>query len=796
MLDQRRSDVNPGASVSNTLAKIKAIPWADTTHYYEQGNVIDGVRQKPPSFESRPQAHTRDVLEAHLLRKPFFNFIARISGLFKAKTVLDPACSTGLLLESVTAGGQFDVIHGVEDHPVPRVVSKHLLGDQARIFPLDPGSSALESALTPATERAAATAETILHSPPQEMLSHYDLIVSDPPLGYRLKTDIANLGTTRYDKATALTAWACDRLTETGAVLITVGPSFLFRDEKRLNKAITDRGCRVRAIIHLPHESISNHHHVKLDSYLVVIERGKTQDIFVGQYKQSPSHQEALLKNLERNKPDKNIRLGRLCARHDFHDYAAFLAQEKVRKLAKVAGWRGVAAEDVILAHWQSRRGNVTPRDTDAMPRDATSCYLTLHGEIKTTLDPNELSQSSNYVHLKFNPERVDPQFFVRWVSSPLGRATLDTVSSSLDRLLQTKFHLPPIDVQRKTVRVADQIQNARDELAEIETNLWSGSSPVTELDDKISSFSIDNTFEDWIESLPYPLAAILHRVHSHSSAVKGLDQVAKNNEDLFLFFEATTAFLAIVHLSAFGNSSDLWRDHGGNLMNLLRKHNHSLERATQGTWMIIHNHLSAVELKEKEPAKRDLYRTSSSDVLSMLADPELRTILEETNSLRNEKKGHRGASDEKSDRELREKLDSYVHRLRSVFRGTWKQYELLQGTGTSVTDKVGVKTWRVRKLAGSNPNFSEIDCVSHEELFQDELFMFDVQDQTALHIFPPLIKVEVSDADVDACYIYSSCSSAGISRFLSYDFARKSELKNSYPDVNQALALLNAVTS
>lgn len=710
-----------------------------------------------------------------LTPQPLAEFIARIAEHYKPSSILDPTCGSGLLLHAVATSVNAGVIHGIDIGTRFVERARSVLGNQAEIVCGD----ALE--------------------PQDGILDAYDLIVADPPLGMRVKRQqqVPSIGTKfAGEVGHALTVWAVNHLTERGVALIIVSPAFLWSNQaSRVHQSIADSGGYIRALIHLPGGSLN---FTGIDSYLAVLERGNQGKVFVGQYIDNPDHQMQLIANLKSRKSGPVPGLGRLCPLETFKGFETLESRERVSRLAKSAGWPGLPADDVIAAH--SILGRKESAQLDHGP---TSCYVRLLGRPLAVLDPAEFPASwsqrfGNVLHLHLAPDYADPRFMVHWInSSQIGNATISSVTRGgsnpridVPSLLESKFYLPSIEDQVRAIEGASDLTRIRATADELEAALWDGTGDIAKIVDEIAVINQQNRYEDWLETLPFPMASILWRHHADGGSSRERYKV------LLQFFEATAAFLATVHLSAFMVSDDLWNEHGSRLSRDLKNSGLSLDLATFGSWRYVAEYLSSVSGKLiKDPGKAELwqriYGTPNQRVLSMLCNPDLRSTLQHANMLRNSWDGHTGATGESQAHQYEVELDKLVHELRGIFGRTWLGYELIQPMYSRY--KRGIYHYTARRLMGTrSAPFVEIEVESKFPLENDSLYLFDKTNLTGMPLQPFVLVMPAPEKRANACFVFSRRESAG-ARFVSYHFEEESEIRDSFPGIDEALARIHA---
>ena len=207
-----------------------------------------------------------------------------------------------------------------------------------------------------ATKVASAIAgndSTIIHGDifagSSELLDHYDLIISDPPLNASIRDEKRSEGWAPFknlDLAANLMIWASSRLTESGHALFVVAPSFFYASKrKQVLKSLAENGCRIAAAIHIPGGTRSN---TSISTYIVLIERGLQEALFIGSLKPDATSQSFFVTNLVRRKPKGEAALGRLCPIDEFNGFERFVAKENLLRLVREFEWVSQDATQVF----------------------------------------------------------------------------------------------------------------------------------------------------------------------------------------------------------------------------------------------------------------------------------------------------------------------------------------------------------------------------------------------------------------------------------------------------------------
>ncbi len=705
----------------------------------------------------------------HQTPKLVVDFVAKVAKRTQPASVIDPVCGYGMLLAGAAEAAGAENIHGVEINAEAVAIASIVLGEQA----------------------------TLVHgdamAPHEGLLGEYDLIVADPPLGMRLQEEQAtaiDLKSRSMQFADGLLVWAASRLNPGGVALVVVTPNFFFSPKsKQVHEAIQNAGCRIGAAIHIPGGTRID---TSIATYLLLVEPGDQGDIFVGQLSPDPKHQNQLLANLMRRTPKGSTSLGRVSPLSDFMGYESIVAQENLARLARDCGWTEHAAEAVFRLSDAAREGK-----EEELNEDAASLYLKLVGKGRASTRIDELrtgksQQLSEVLHLKVDSEIADPTFMTHWFNeSRIGRLSLDALRGGLTiprirprDLARSKIYLPPISEQRLVVEGIAYLGKIRAETEELESALWSGTEPIEGLVEQIQSINQDDHYEDWLETLPFPLASILWKHYAITGPYKPRYEV------LLHFFEMTAAFLATIHISAMMKDDDVWKEHGKRLTEKLSDQGFSLDRATFGSWKLVTELFSSacramINNKKQENLWQRLYGTTDLKVMEMISDSKLLGVLQQANKVRNDW-AHSGAIDEDTAKSVHDQLVVLVNSLRGLFGRNWQRYELIQPDGGAY--RQGLHHITSKRVMGTrSAPFKERVYESRDPLEAGSLYLFDSVHQSGLELRPFIEVIPSPEKKAVACYIYSRLEKKG-ARWLSYHFEQESEISHASQGVADTL--------
>lgn len=705
------------------------------------------------------------------------NFIAELAAEGKPTSVLDPMCGYGSMLRTVAERTQATTVHGVEVNVDAAKIADRVVGHLGAVL----------------------AGDVFTGSPPPS--NAYDLIVAEPPflskllIPYQFNRDGLTLESRHGDEAAV--CLACSHLTDSGRVIMLVRATMLWSNRSRLvREAIKSLGCAVRICIRLPRGSLPK---TGIEPYIILIERGQQDQVFVGEYTDDHDHQRVLLENLRAHRAGKQPAQGRLCEWEDFRGYRALDDAETAAVVAHAVGYEAVPMRELVL---ETRR--TSRRNFERLEHQPNCVYLPCVGRGEATTSQEDLSEKlKDYVQLRIDPNLAEARFVVQSING-LFRMVLDGIRTGtvvdrirVDDLLTTDFYLPPLDTQKKIIAAVQRISVIRAEADELESALWVKANEVDALvrqvetinKNKENSQNEEDRLVAWMDTLPFPVASILWRSRSVAGTTR------ERYEILIHFFEALAEFLATVHLSAFASDRNTWLEHAKGLQKALSKQNLTLERASFGTWKCVVEYLGSRCRKLMNTASEaceTLYRTRNPHVLSMLTSAEMLQILQSANQIRNTWQGHAGAIGERKAEEVHDELLDLVQKCRGVMGRTWSNYELVRPSDCRF--RGGMYHYKVQRIMGTRTPFEMVERKSIEGLEDSALYLLDANGDRGLRLLPFVRMLQSPRTEANACYFFSRRQGDGF-RYVSYHHAEDSDLTDQFPDTSEMLLRLGIST-
>lgn len=594
-----------------------------------------------------------------------------------------------------------------------------------------------------------------------------DLVVSAPPLGFASGDEEFSLpnGPIRvHDSKTYLFVLrACLGLTDDGEGIFVLPNGFFWSPTLR---EFSKLGSFVQAVFALPARVLAPYTNIDLN--VVVIGKRHKDRWFVGQIDPSGNN-EALLKNFREGKTGPVPALGRIVSPSHFTSWQTLVIDEEIEKLTQEGGLQGVSLYAVVSEI------NLGKRSEDGDFSDKpNSVYLPLIGTSPAATSLASLRiKPQNCAQLVIRPEAAFAEFVAGMFNSVLGRKIRDRLlrgafipKITKESLQGATIYLPPIEAQRVVVDVHREVKDLALHLADLERALWDRPINALEVRQTLSSLSQKESFESWLETLPFPLASVLWRYHAAAAP----DQKVTH---LFNFFEACAMLVSTVMLSAFHTNAEYFRE------NKKHWHAHSLERSNFGDWVVRGQRLAETTRRLLGNDKQvafclGLYKTETKGPAEALSGKDLFAALASAKGYRNDWKGHGGIADESEYARRLTLLEAELTRIRETLGSVFENWWLIR-PGKNEYSR-GLYHYVGDKLLGSRQIFKEVKIQTSTVMDKNELYLIDTETRDPLQLLPFFRMLPSSPAEKNACYFYSRLQADGV-RWVSYHYEPEAEI-------------------
>jgi len=626
-----------------------------------------------------------------------------------------------------------------------------------------------------------------------ESVGQFDLIMSVPPFGTgedweEIEVDGRSIRVRGSDGIRTVIKSA--RFLADGGMLVFLAPPKFFTARTSAWHKMEDLGIHPQGVIAFPPGALSG---TGIPSSLVIAGREPVDQLFAAQLTNGQQIG-PIIDNLLDRREGKKKELGRLVDKSDFVSWKALELDDEIQQLSARSGMEPVRLGDVVQEINTIRQGerfqklelreNVDEAnngdgdgiDAEQAPRaDSETVYLPRFGVTRDVVTQVEDigGEHSHYIELIADSQSTSSEFLARVFNSELGQKLRLRWAGGRERgavsssdLEDRQIYLPPLETQEKVLRTHREIGDLQTELDELRSKLWLRPVDVEKVERDVERINQDEGLEDWIESLPFPLASVLWRYHAS-------EELEHKQGFLIDFFEALAEFLSTVMLSAFYTDASLFQEQKAYWLGADEGYRESLKRSTFGNWYEVATRLAKDTrrmLSEEREQCLELYRATSPRWVQKLADKRIYRALKRVGTYRNDWRGHSGTTIsrpilQKRIRQLKDQLAS----VRSAFGYSFERVHLLKPDRMEFRD--GVYYVRVKRLTGSRTFFEETTEETTVPMDTNRLHLLERNASRSLKLLPFFQLMASPRSAQNACYFYNRVEGDGKVRWVSYHY-------------------------
>jgi len=405
------------------------------------------------------------------------------------------------------------------------------------------------------------------------------------------------------------------------------------------------------------------------------------------------------------------------------------------------------------------------------------SIYLPITGASDCTSILSDLKiKPHHYLQIVLNPGKANSDYVARYFNTDLGKLIRKSALSgacipkiSKTSLNHVDLYLPSYNDQINVVEIQNEIDEKRSQLADLEKQLWARPLERKKVKQILTTINKQESFNDWIERIPFPLASILRLYEANNDPRVKKDQ-------LLNFFEGLTEFIVMILLSGSRNNQDYYEEQRNTLKKSLQAD--SLEKSTFGSWHYLGEQLAKAIRRELSSNKRDLllqmYRIKQIDFLETLSSKSLHEVLNNVLIYRNNWKGHGGIEASSASEERLVLLQTQLTKIRSILGNCFDNNMLIQPLTNEYSS--GVYIYTVQSLMGAYTIFKKIVINTTIPLDINKLYWVNHEHLQPLDLIPIVRFMSSPTDEENACYFYNRFEKDSI-RWISYHFERQSEI-------------------
>jgi len=430
-------------------------------------------------------------------------------------------------------------------------------------------------------------------------------------------------------------------------------------------------------------------------------------------------------------------------------------------------------------------------KNKDGFKKRSNSVYLPLIGNSNAVTSIEEFKlKPHNYIQLVIREEIALAEYIAFYLNSEMGKIYRENLTSGLvipkinkGTIKESSIYLPNLEEQRNIIDVQKRVNNVFNKIISIDKTFKINPFNAKKIEKEIKPFSKLDSFENWVDDLPFPLASIL-------ITYDRAKEIHYKLNHLFNFFEALTQFNAVLMLSAYYSDKKFYEKRKNKWVD---KSKNYFEHSTFGSWLTIAERLARFtreELNKKSIRKEkclELFKTERISFIESLTNKELFKILKEVKDLRN-RKAHGGVETHEFDLQNLKRLEIKLSKIRNIIHN-YEGIILVKPGSCEISD--GIYKYKITNLMGSRNIFKEQECDLIVPMDRKFLYLFDVNYKIPLQLLPFIKFSESPSHEKSACYFYNHINKEGV-HWVSYHFTKENEIKEKDQSFENYLKILS----
>ncbi|AOA00410.1 hypothetical protein BFC22_09930 [Carnobacterium divergens] len=587
-----------------------------------------------------------------------------------------------------------------------------------------------------------------------ENTKKYDLVASDLPFG--LKMNYLYNDFEIKDFGLAVIAKSIDLIDEDGYIIATFPNNIVFNDRYLLElKKLEESNLYVNGVINLPIGAYSPI--TSILTKIIIFGKKKTERFIASIH--SVDNIDAIIESFLNKRNSSIAENGIFVDKEKYEDFSIY-QQEMILQKSK-----NFFSGELVSLSYAIKYINL-PQKKANFSNVSNNIFIPMSGKnnVVTSVNNFEIS-NQNYFQIILNPEIVLAKYAAFFFNGPIGIEQRRKYQGLNNNRINSKiiskipFILPDIEMQRKIIEVNQEIEEVEYKLSTIKDKFIATPVDYKNIQNKIKNINNTETLEDWIESLPHPIATILRRYITS-------DSYSEKQKNLLKFFEALSELLSTIFLSLAEQQEQLLK----NYLNLKGINIDTLSRASFGLWVEI-NKIFAKKFRtmlSRENEERELlyqiFSTNNVSVIERLCDKKLYSTLDEARIKRNEWEGHSGVYDENVYRKHVEILHEELLKVRKSLGNIFEELQL-------------IRPYRTIKKGGEYTNFVELIIGSNTVLKRKEIkTLCGTLDSDSLYVYMEdsqkvieLVPIIIMNSSKNEFHYYSKIEN-GSTKYISYN--------------------------
>ncbi|WP_281774227.1 hypothetical protein [Methanobacterium formicicum] len=515
---------------------------------------------------------------------------------------------------------------------------------------------------------------------------------------------------------------------------------------------------------------------------LLIIKRMKPKKVFIGELNNNSQY--ILLENLKNRKSGKIPQHGMLTDLESFNSFGNFLAKNESEYLATSTGLQPLKFKKIV-------KNVLEYNDISETGEDFNYFFLPLNYNHEAVLSSQNFKlKSENYLQILVDPEIALADYVARFYNTPLGKKIRESLSVgsvlpriSTKQLNESDIYLPDLDSQIELVRVDSLITELTTRAQSYKLKLWNSHLNLIDIQKEIEDMDEGKSeakFEQWIESLPYPLASILWCSITNP-------QYERKVKYLLHFFEAFSEFNMSLLLSGLSSDEKFFEVEVKRRFRDDSRFRNWYFKPTFGNWYKFGSCLSKTVrrlLEENKIKCLDVFGNPDPDFLLRIAHKDLITISEEVANYRNQWEGHGPVVSEKEYQNRYKILRSVLSRVYQILSDAYENTFLILPLQSSFED--GVHNYTIKRYMSTRAPFKPDNIETVKLMDKSKIYLAHENQRKPVEMLPFMINID------KACYFYNGRDyETGKARYVSYHYHEKPEILVSMDKFNRVISLL-----
>ncbi|MHA1280434.1 MAG: hypothetical protein ACTSQ8_24970 [Candidatus Helarchaeota archaeon] len=563
-------------------------------------------------------------------------------------------------------------------------------------------------------------------------------------------------------------------LTPNGEGIFVLPNNFLWIKNNKFLKLLSYYKFNIHCIMELPPDTYKPE--TKSPMSIFFISRSKCETSLIKHFEPDEMDFETIIQEIHEHKNGKRDFSGDEVETGDFRSWKHHIFNKELAETAKQND-----TKFVLLRHIAKgiKRGNYR-KEQGGFTVSPNTIYLPLLGYSQAVTKLSDLIiKPQNYFQIILDESQAVAEYVAGYFNTAVGlraRKLLET-GSLIRKITKLNIHVAPVllpstEKQLNILNLTNDIQNIRLDLESTQNKLWSNPKQYKTIMKEIRNFDRQSVemMNDWIESLPFPLASILRRYKSTSETRDKVDH-------LLHFFEAYAQFNTTLLLSIYYQDDEIFQANKNGWINPENAFCRN-KRASFGNWVTIGERIAKftrIQISDQKKRNKilDLFHTENLSFINLISNKEIYKVLKNTNLYRNDWIGHGGICNETEYTHRLALLERELTTVRELVKDNFTDFLLVQPK-TMVFSK-GIFKNTVRKIMGSNTSYEEIKVKTNIALDEKELYFIEKYRNDPLLLLRFFRMLPSPTTEQNACYFYSRFDGQGI-RYVSYHFENQSE--------------------